>query len=68
MQESLVRKLRDFITDAQIGLAGILQAEGQKSKALPLAREARDIYEQLRHRNLPKATEMVELLERMEIS
>jgi hypothetical protein len=45
-----------------------LELEGKKSEALALARDAERIYEQLHHRNLPKAKETVELLERQEIS
>jgi len=54
---------QDLIAGTQRSLARVHEAEGQPDLALPPAREALEIFERLRHRDLVKARELVERLE-----
>ncbi len=57
---------QDVIARAQYGLACVEEAEGRSDLALPLAQEARKIYERLQHRDLTEARELMERLKKAE--
>ncbi len=61
---SLAREIgrQDLIATAQYELARVCEAEGQLDHALRQAQEASAIYEELHHRNLQEARELIERL------